>query len=217
MRNVFLGEAHGDDDIARLLGDCGVPFRRFETDAALAEAVAARLAARQVGGWFRGRFEWGPRALGARSILADARDPAARERVNAKVKQRETFRPLAPAVLADEAHRWFDVPPGWSDRLAPFMCGVVGVRPEGRTVLPSVVHVDGTARVQRIDRPDNPVFHDLVEAFRRATGVGVVLNTSLNLKGEPPCASPAEALALWARSGLDFLALERCLVERAAA
>jgi carbamoyltransferase len=215
MRHAFLGAAYAQDDIARFLSDCGVKFRLFGDDADRNLAVARLLAQGRVGGWFQGRFEWGPRALGARSILADPRDPRMRDRVNSKIKYREGFRPFAPAVLAEEASRWFDL--AGSDHLTPFMCSVVPVTEEGRQTLPAITHVDGTARVQRIDREHNPTFHALVESFRSLTGVGVILNTSMNLKDEPLCASPAEAYGVFVRSDLDFLVLERCLVEKGAA
>jgi carbamoyltransferase len=214
MKHAFLGAAYAQDEIARFLSDCGVKFRVFGDAGELNDAVARLLASKQVGGWFQGRFEWGPRALGNRSILADARDPRAQDRVNRKIKFRESFRPFAPAVLADEAHRWFELPADRPEHLTPFMCSVVPVTDEGRALLPAVTHVDGTARVQRIDRADNPTFYDLVDAFRRLTGVGVLLNTSMNLKDEPLCASPAEAYGVFVRSDLDFLVLERCLIEK---
>ncbi len=214
LRHAFLGAAYAEDEIARFLSECGVKFRLFGDRDRVNDEVARLLAARQVGGWFQGRFEWGPRALGARSILADPRDPKALDRVNQKIKFREPFRPFAPAVLAEEAGRWFELPDGQPDALTPFMCSVVPVKQEARAQLPAVTHVDGTARVQTVDRKTNPVFHGLVEAFRRQTGVGVLLNTSLNLKDEPLCASPAEALGVFLRSDLDFLVLENCLVEK---
>ncbi len=210
MRHAFLGAAYAPSEIAQFLSDCRVEFHAFADRAELADEVARLLSEQQVGGWFQGRFEWGPRALGARSILADARDPKAQERVNRKIKFREGFRPFAPAVLAEEASRWFEV--SAEDQLAPFMCSVVPVRPNAG--LPAITHVDGTARVQVIHQADNPGFHALVDAFRRRTGVGVLLNTSMNLKDEPLCASPAEAYAVFARSDLDFLVLENCLIEK---
>ncbi len=212
MRHAFLGAAYAPTEIARFLTDCRVAYHAFDSRADLVDEVARLLSEQQVGGWFQGRFEWGPRALGARSIIADARDPKAQDRVNRKIKFRESFRPFAPAVLAEEAARWFDVSP--TDQLAPFMCSVVPVRPETRERLPAITHVDGTARVQVVHAEDNPAFHALVDAFRRRTGVGVLLNTSMNLKDEPLCASPAEAYAVFARSELDFLVLENCLIER---
>ena len=132
-----------------------------------------------------------------------------------RIKFREGFRPFAPAVLADEASRWFDLPRG-RDHLSPFMCSVAPVTEEGRAMLPATTHVDGTARVQRVDAATSPGLHALLEAFRARTGVGVVLNTSMNLKDEPLCASPAEAYGVFVRSDLDFLVLERCLVDKRA-
>jgi carbamoyltransferase len=212
--NAFLGAGYDGDEIARFLSDCGVSYRLYGDAGDLARDVAGKLAAGEVGGWFQGRFEWGPRALGNRSILADPRDPRMKERVNRKIKYREAFRPFAPAVLSEEADRWFHFPEGRADHLTPFMCSVVPVTDEGKDTLPAITHVDGTARVQRIDRAANPTFHGLVDAFRALTGVGVLLNTSMNLKDEPLCASPAEAYGVFVRSDLDFLVLERCLIEK---
>jgi carbamoyltransferase len=214
LKNLFLGAAYEQEQIARFLTECGVSFQAFDRNAELDETVAHLLAAGQVGGWFQGRFEWGPRALGARSIIADARDPQAQDRVNRKIKFRESFRPFAPAVLADEASRWFELPREGADLLTPFMCSVAPVSAEGRATLPAITHVDGSARLQRIEKEENPRFYELVDAFRRLTGVGVVLNTSMNLKDEPLCASPAEAYAVFVRSDLDFLVLENCLIEK---
>ena len=216
MRHAFLGAAYARDDIERFLRDCGVPYRTFEAPGELEDTVAGLLVDKQVGGWFQGRFEWGPRALGARSIIADPRDAGAQERVNRKIKFREAFRPFAPAVLAEEVDAWFDASlgAGRDDHLLPFMCSVVPVKEEMRSRLAAVTHVDGTARAQRIDRDTNRGFYDLVDAFRRRTGLGVILNTSMNLKDEPLCASPAEAYAVFARSELDFLVLENCLIEK---
>jgi carbamoyltransferase len=214
MRHAFLGSAFSHEEVMTFLESAGVEFRAFGDREILDDEVAARLARGQVGGWFQGRFEWGPRALGGRSILADPRDAGMRDRVNRKIKFREPFRPFAPAVRAEEAGRWFEVTPGRPDHLTPFMCSVLSVTDEGRRALPAVTHVDGTARVQTVDRAHNPDFWSLLEAFRRLTGVGVLLNTSMNLKDEPLVASPAEAWAVFMRSDLDFLVMERCLVEK---
>ena len=214
LRSAFLGAAYAPADIARFLDDCGIAHRAFDDHGTLCDEVARRLDDGEVGGWFQGRFEWGPRALGGRSILADARQPGMREKVNRKIKFREGFRPFAPAVLAAEASRWFDLPRGRADHLTPFMCSVAPVTEEGRARLPATTHVDGTARVQRVDEAESPGFHALLEAFRARTGVGVLLNTSMNLKDEPLCASPAEAYGVFVRSDLDFLVLERCLVDK---
>ena len=167
-------------------------------------------------GWFQGRGEFGPRALGGRCILADPRDPDAVDRLNEAVKKREAFRPFAPAVLAEDAPTWFQVSETRPDFLTGHMLSVVPVTEAGRETLGAVTHVDGTARVQTVNEASNPRLHRLLEAVRDETGVGVLLNTSMNLKGEPMCASPGDAYAVFARSGLDFLVMERCLVERAA-
>jgi carbamoyltransferase len=214
MRHAFWGGGFSQEQVMAFLENAGVEFRVYGDRERLDDEVAGRLARGQVGGWFQGRFEWGPRALGARSILADPRDASMRDRVNRKIKFREPFRPFAPAVQAEEAARWFEVTPGRPDRLTPFMCAVLPVTDEGRRALPAVTHVDGSARVQRVERADNPDFWSLLDAFRRRTGVGVLLNTSMNLKDEPLVASPAEAWAVFMRSDLDFLVMERCLVEK---
>lgn len=212
LASPFLGEAYPAEEIGRFLQNCRVEHVRFEQEATLLDVVAERLAAGQIGGWFSGRFEWGPRALGGRSILADPRHEGARDRVNAKIKFREAFRPFAPAVLADEVSRWFDVPP--DDHLTPFMCTVAPATEEAKHTIPAVVHVNGTGRVQRVDADRAPTFHRLLERFRNKTGVGVLLNTSMNLKDEPIVSTPAEAYATFLRSELDFLVLEDCLVTR---
>ena len=136
------------------------------------------------------------------------------DRVNRLVKLREGFRPFAPAVLAEEAPRWFDTLPAERDHLTPWMLSVVPVREGTREALPAVTHVDGTARVQTVSDENNPRFAGLLRAFRELTGVGVLLNTSMNLKGEPMCSTPAEAYSVFERSGLDFLVLERCVVTK---
>ena len=214
MPHAFLGRAYEADAVEETLQTWRVRYERFESDDALAAHVAERLDRGEVGGWFQGRFEWGPRSLGARSILADPRRPDMIDRVNRLVKLREGFRPFAPAVLADEAARWFDMLPPERDHLTPWMLSVVPVREGAREALPAVTHVDGTARVQTVREESNPRFAGLLRAFRDLTGVGVLLNTSMNLKGEPMCSTPAEAYSVFERSGLDFLVLERCVVTR---
>lgn len=216
LKTPFLGQGYGQDEVEGFLTDTRIRHRVFEDEAALNRHVASRLADGEVGGLFSGRFEWGPRALGNRSIIADPRREDTRERVNRSVKFREPFRPFAPAVLADEAATWFQVSTTRPDFLTDHMLSVVPVTDAGREALGAVTHVDGTARVQTVSEASSPRLHGVLEAFREETGMGVLLNTSMNLKGEPMCASPADAYATFARSGLDFLVMERCLVERAA-
>ena len=165
----------------------------------------------KVVGWVQGRFEWGPRALGNRSILGDARRPEMKEIVNRKIKFREPFRPFAPSVLAEQAQEFFDLP----DKArgpARFMLVVPTVRPEAREKIPAVTHVDGTGRLQWVEAEANPRYHALIKRFGQATGVPVVLNTSFNLKGEPIVNTPSEAYSTFVRSGLDALVVGDCLI-----
>jgi carbamoyltransferase len=209
-----LGEAFAAESVGRFLRDCAVPHHTFSVESALVHEVARRLAAGEVGGFMHGRAEWGPRALGHRSILADPRDAGMRDRVNAKVKYREPFRPFAPAVLADEASRWFDLGRGADRHLWASMGSVAEATAEARAHIPAVIHIDGTARLQLVERQHEPRLYRLLEAFRAQTGIGVLLNTSLNLKDEPICNSPAEAYGTFMRSDLDFLVIEDCLLSK---
>jgi carbamoyltransferase len=163
-----------------------------------------------------GRCELGPRALGNRSILAAPDRAETRDRLNREVKYREEFRPFAPAVPAEVADRYFELPPG-GVRLGRFMSGVFPVRPEWRARLAAVTHVDGTARVQTVDRETSPRFHALLLAFGRRRGVPVLLNTSFNLAGEPIVARAVEGYSTFRRSGLDLLVAGRCIVRKARA
>ena len=175
-------------------------------------AHAARLIADgRVIGWYRGRMEFGPRALGHRSILADPGHPEMRDRINAMVKMREAFRPFAPAVTLREVDKWFDVP-----ALAefPYMITTVDVRPEHRKELPAITHVDGSARVQTVSASDNKEFHALLEAVGKTTGREMVLNTSFNVKGQPIVNTPREAIETFLNTGIEFLFLEDTLVAR---
>jgi carbamoyltransferase len=170
------------------------------------EKTARLLATGAIVGWFEGPSEVGPRALGHRSILADPRDPGMKDRLNAKVKFREHFRPFAPAVLNEHAMAWF----GLAD--SPFMLRACPVlRPE----VPAITHVDGTSRIQTVTAADNPSFHELISRFHRLTGVPLVLNTSLNTKGLPIDETPADALATLLGSGLDYLVFPRVIVGKA--
>jgi carbamoyltransferase len=208
LPHVFLGPSFGADEIAGLFrsSPARVADLRGKEDELL-RATVDRLAAGQVVGWFQGRMEFGPRALGNRSILADPRDPAMRERINALVKKREAFRPFAPAVLADRAADHFEL-----DHAAPFMAETCRVR--SRLDLPAVTHVDGSARVQTVEAASNPRFARLIEAFASRTGCPILLNTSFNLRGEPIVCTPVDALACFLRSGLDCLVLEDVLLDR---
>jgi len=196
IRHAFLGDGFDAHAISKALEGRGA--RTVADPSALA---AGALADGKVVGWFQGRMEFGPRALGARSILADPRDPSIKDRLNREVKFREAFRPFAPSVLEEHAADWF-----LSPRPSPFMLLTFSVRPERRAEIPGVVHVDGSARVQTVGRdPEILPFRRLIEAFRARTGVPLLLNTSFNVRGEPIVRTPAEALACFDRSGIDLL------------
>lgn len=186
----------------------GLPFRELP-DAGLFSETARRLAEGKTVGWFQGRMEFGPRALGNRSILGDPRNPDIKRILNERVKDREPFRPYAPAVLAEAAREFFDL----RDQ-SPHMLLAPKARPERARAIPGVVHDDGTARVQTVTQESNPRFRALIKAFESLTGVPMVVNTSFNLRGEPVVCSPADAVSVFRRSRMDCLALGNFLVDR---
>jgi carbamoyltransferase len=165
-------------------------------------------------GWSQGRFEWGPRALGNRSILADPRNPDMKDIVNAKIKFREPYRPFAPSVLAECAGKYFDLAHAPYHHPARYMLYVVPVREKHRSTLPAVTHVDGTARLQTVFRDQSPRYYGLIERFAHATGVPVLLNTSFNLKGEPIVNTADNAFDTFCKSEMDTLVLENFLIEK---
>jgi carbamoyltransferase len=225
MRGAYLGPEWPGDAVERFLREQALPFERLEP-AALVERVAQRLADGATVGWMQGRMEFGPRALGNRSILADPRNPAMQRDLNLKIKFRESFRPFAPAVLRERVGDCFDL-----DRASPYMLLVAPVRGARaghggaglpgmerlravESPLPAVTHVDLSARVQTVDRRTNPLFYDLIDAFRSRTGVPVLVNTSFNVRGEPIVCTPADAYRCFMATALDCLVIGPCLLER---
>jgi carbamoyltransferase len=209
----FYGPSHSREAIDTALGGSAdrVEVHRFGSLHDTCEEAARLIKQGRVLGWYRGRMEFGPRALGHRSILADPGHPEMRDRINAMVKMREAFRPFAPAVTIEQVHRWFDVAPMTE---LPYMIITVDVREVHRAHLPAITHVNGSARVQTVDARDNSEFHTLLEAVGRATGREMVLNTSFNVKGQPIVNTPSEALDTFLRCGIDYLFLEDTLVKR---
>ncbi len=199
MEHAFWGPSYGDDAIRRFLDDRGAVYTQLAPDQ-LAGETARLLADQAVVGWFQGRLEWGPRSLGSRSILADARNEENWKRVNLKIKFRESFRPFAPAVLAEKASDWFEI-----DRESPYMLLVCQVRPDRK--VPAVTHVDGSARLQTVSREQHPVFHELLERFDERTGCPVLINTSFNVRGEPIVCTPEDAYLCFMRTQMDVLVL----------
>lgn len=203
----FLGSEYSDDDIEQDLKMTGVQYRKMDR-ASLLEETARILADQNVVGWFQGRMEFGPRGLGNRSILADPRNAENRSRVNLKVKFRESFRPFAPSVLRERTAEYFD-----TDRDSPFMLFTAQVR-QDRRVIPAVTHADGSARLQTVSRDDNALFYDLLKAFESRTGCPVLINTSLNVRGEPIVCTPREAIHCFLRTELDYLAIGNFLLDK---
>ncbi len=203
----YLGHAVDRHRLEALVRHSGLPLSRHPDD--LAQTVAAELAAGRIVAWLQGRAEFGPRALGNRSILADPRDPTMPARLNAEVKYRESFRPFAPAILDECGPDWFE-----DYQFSPYMERALRFRPERRPEVPAVVHADGTGRLQSVRRDLNPRFHALVTAFRDLTGVPLVLNTSLNRMGKPMVHTVEDALALFLTSGIDLLVIDDWLVRK---
>ncbi len=214
MEHAYLGEEHGEDEIQRFLEAENIRHERVDDELRLVTRVSEALDAGKVIGWHQGRFEWGPRALGNRSILADPRRAEMKDIVNTKIKFREPYRPFAPSVLVERAHEFYRLPDPARHYPARFMLYVVDVEPSKRAVVPAPTHVGGTARLQTVFRETNPLYHLLIETFGQATGVPVVLNTSFNLKGEPIVNTPREAYSTFSRSGMDLLVLGRFIVGR---
>jgi carbamoyltransferase len=208
MSHGYWGPQFGDDEIARAIDDrCDeVAAQRCERrllgcDDDLCRWTAAEIADGRIVGWYEGRMEWGARALGNRSILADPRRADMRDLINAKIKFREKFRPFAPSVTVEAAPEYFD-----GATPDPFMMTVVPVRPERRSTIPAVTHVDGSGRLQTVDRAANPLYWTLIDAFGRLTGVPVLLNTSFN-ENEPIVLRPAVALDCFLRTRMDVLVM----------
>lgn len=207
MEHAYLGPAYSDATIEAALRHARA---RYEKPANLAETIAARLAEDRIVGWFQGRMEFGPRALGARSILASPLHAEMQGRLN-ELKDREDFRPVAPAVLEEAASDWFE-----NATPSPFMLFVHRVPPARRARIPAACHADGTARVQTVSHAANPLYHDLIDAFGRRTGVPVVINTSFNTRGKPIVCTPRDALECFFTSPIDVLAIGPWIVEKAA-
>ncbi|MFB6208410.1 MAG: carbamoyltransferase, partial [Candidatus Nanohaloarchaea archaeon] len=210
MEEVYLGPEHTKEDMRQVLEDNDADYEEKEREELLQEA-AERIAGGEVVSLYQGRLEWGPRALGNRSILADPRREDMIDVVNRKVKFREEFRPFAPTVLQEHASEYFDIEEGEESR---YMLFVFDVHEEKQEEIPAVTHVNGTSRIQTLKRETNPFYYDLIERFREKTGVPVLLNTSFNLKGMPIVNTPEEAYVnCFSESGMDAMMTENFIVE----
>ncbi len=214
MEHAYWGKAHCAEETVKFLKERGVPYECMEDEERLIAYTVDRLQEGNVIGWSQGRFEWGPRALGNRSILADPRRADMKDIVNTKIKFREPFRPFAPSVLAERTGEFFTLPEPSKHYPARFMLYVVDVKENKRDIIPAITHVDGTGRLQTVNKDMNPKYYRLIETFGQATGVPVVLNTSFNLKGEPIVNTPQEAFNTFMRSGMDLLVLGNYVIEK---
>jgi carbamoyltransferase len=216
MQHAYWGSNYSPDSVRSAICAAGATFEEFDNADRLVDRIAANLAEGQVIGWLQDRFEWGPRALGNRSILADPRSANMKEIVNTKIKFREPFRPFAPSVLADRVSDYFELPgcPGQEPDPLKFMLAVLPVRDAAQDRIPACSHM-GTGRLQLVEQRANPLYYRLIERFGQATGVPVVLNTSFNLRGEPIVTTPENALNTFSKSGLDELVMGNFIVKKA--
>jgi carbamoyltransferase len=208
MKNSYLGPEFSDSRIESDLKQANLRYRKLEREPLL-DAVAEQIATGNVTGWFQGRMEWGPRALGNRSIVAHPGLPNMKDVLNARIKHREWFRPFAPSILVERQSEYFEY-----DHPSPFMLHVYKIRPEKRAQLCAVNHVDDTGRLQTVSREENPLYYDLIKAFERRTGIPVILNTSFN-ENEPIVCKPEEAIDCFNRTRMDVLAIGSYLVLKA--
>ena len=216
LDHAYLGSEYTDAQIESFLREHSIAFEKIDDDERFYDFAAQALVDGQVCGWFRGRFEFGPRALGARSIIADPRRAEMKDKLNATIKFREAFRPFAPSVLEERANEFFDIPEAQKHFPARFMLYVAPVRVEKRSVLPAITHEDGSGRLQTVYRETNPAYHGVIRRFGEITGVPVIMNTSFNLKGEPIVESPAHAFNTFSLSGMDLLFLGNYVVSKEA-
>jgi carbamoyltransferase len=213
--SAYLGPESSEEEIHALIdwkkkeiADGGCTIALVADEKELVSKTAKAIADGKIVGWFQGRMEWGPRALGNRSILADPRNAGIKDVLNAKIKRRESFRPFAPSILREAVAEWFE-----TDDDVPFMMKVFQIRSKYRDMIPAVIHVDGTGRLQTVHKETNPRYYQLIEHFRDLTGIPVVLNTSFN-ENEPVVCYPEEALDCFLRTQMDVLVLGNFFIER---
>ena len=213
LKDAYLGPGFSHEEIKSFLDDAGIKYSVFKSDSDIVKTVARMVYENGVVGWFQNRMEWGPRALGARSILANPCNPKAKELLNSKVKHREKFRPFAPVVCEDDALEYFDC-----DKPVPeptdFMLMVYPVVKKWRKKIPSVTHVDGSGRLQTIRRSQNALYYDVIKEFGRLSGIPILINTSFNIRGEPIVCTPQDAYKCMMGTGIDCLVMDRFLIKR---
>jgi len=213
LEHAYLGSEYSDQEIESWLNENNISFTKIDDDEEFFGRVVQDLMDGKIAGWFRGKLEWGPRALGSRSIIADPRRAEMKEILNKKIKFREAFRPFAPSVTEEACSEWFELPEAERHYPARFMLYVVPVQEDKRELIPAITHVDGSGRLQTANKEANPAYHRIIELFGEKTGVPVIMNTSFNLKGEPIVENPANAFNTFSRSGMDVMYLNNYIVE----
>jgi carbamoyltransferase len=206
LRTNYLGPAYSDLEIERILIDYKINYKKSKN---ITKEVANLISEGKIIGWFQGGIEFGDRALGNRSILADPRDSTMKDKVNKNVKYREEFRPFAPAILAEQVNEYFE-----KADYTPFMEKTYIIKKNQRKKIPAVVHVDGSGRLQTVSKDINPIFYKLISEFEKISKIPIILNTSFNLKGEPIVCSPVDAIRTFFSSGLDYLTLGSFLIKK---
>ena len=204
--NVYLGPSYSNNSIKSFLEFNKIPYKKFERQE-LFELTAKLISEQNVVGWYQGRVEWGPRALGNRSILADPRNAKMKDILNEKIKHRESFRPFAPSILEEHTSEYFEL-----DIPSPYMLLVAKVKKPDK--IPAVTHVDGTGRLQTVSRKANLLYYDLINEFYKLTGVPVIINTSMNVKGEPIVNTPSQAYAMLRKTEMDYLVMGNFLISK---
>jgi carbamoyltransferase len=234
QQGSYWGPSYDDDYVEAYLEAQGIPYRRLSNDE-IADTVADLIANEKVVGWFQGRVEFGPRALGSRSILGDARSPKMQSTMNLKIKFRESFRPFAPSVLAEHADEWFELTPEGKESVSsPYMLMVASVKDDKRqpvssedeqlcgidklkvcrSEVPAITHVDFSARVQTVHKETNPRYHQLMKRFHEKTGCPLIVNTSFNVRGEPIVCTPEDAYRCFMRTEMDYLVMGNCWLDK---
>ncbi len=207
MKMPYVGPEYSESEIRKALDERGAVYQYYPTDELL-KKTAVLLCEQNVVGWFQGRMEFGPRALGGRSILADPRDSKMKDKVNLKIKFRESFRPFAPTVLEEHVNEYFEL-----DRASPYMLLVAQVR-ENKRIIPAITHVDGSARIQTISKEDHPLYYNLIKEFHELSGIPVLINTSFNVRGEPIVGSPRDAYNCLMGTNMDYLVIGNYILDK---
>jgi len=213
LSHAYLGPAFSTEEIQQFLDARGIKYSKFKNRQDLIASTAKMIFENKVVGWFQGKMEWGPRALGSRSILANPCNPRAKALLNEKVKHREHFRPFAPAVCADDALKYFDCDKPLPE-ITDFMLMVYPIKKEWHKTIPSVTHVDGSGRLQTISRKQNPLYYDVIKAFGKLSKAPILINTSFNIRGEPIVCTPADAYTCMMGTGIDCLVMDTFLIQR---